>query len=266
MFYWYKETEGSCTSEGERKWRKTSLDHLGFVDALVGDTHNSQPRPCFDPEFVAMMSVVGFASLTAGTALYNRYLSHVQYRAIWRGTQIIFVLLNLLDYVWVSRWNLALGIPDRAFVLGEEVLSPIFARIAAMPMFILAAQLCPPGIEATLFAFTMGLSNFGSKIGSYMGIGLLHVLGGVHAPHFENLRLLVLIRSLTRALPILLIPYLVPRGTPLGDLELPEDDAEGEGSGATTTQPAGAKRVSPGKSTHASQLPPSGNGDPLSIT
>jgi len=216
MFYWYRESETSCSPEGEAQWlaHDTRDDSRGVLHALFGDVHNSYPRPCFDPRFVGWMSVVGYASFAVGTALYNRYFSCWSYRKIWTATQIVFVFLNLLDYVWVSRWNLILGIPDKVFVMGEEVLSPVFARLSAMPMFILAAQLCPPEIAATLFALTMGLSNFGAKMGSYAGIAVLHALGGVDQPHFHNLRTLVILRSLTRALPILLIPSLVPNGSP----------------------------------------------------
>ncbi|KAJ1621741.1 BT1 family-domain-containing protein [Pavlovales sp. CCMP2436] len=200
MFYWFKASESSCTPQGE---------------------------PCFSPEFIGWMSVVGYASFAVGTVLYHRYFIAWSYRRIWQMTQVVFVALNLLDFIWVSRWNLEIGLPDTAFVLGEEVLSPVFARLSAMPMFIIAARLCPEGIEATLFALTMGLSNFGGKMGSYLGIGLLNALGGVDAPEFANLRLLVVIRSLTRALPLILIPFLVPLGSPSDPEVLTDaDDAE----------------------------------------
>lgn len=124
-----------------------------------------------------------------------------------------------MDLIWVQRWNKSLGISDKAFMLGEEVISPLISRFNTMPVFILAAKLCPPKMEATLFAMTMGLSNFGSVIGGYVGVGLLEVFGGVRAPEFHNIELLVLTRSLTRLLPILLIPYLVPLGRPSDSLE-----------------------------------------------
>jgi hypothetical protein len=84
----------------------------------------------------------------------------------------------------------------------------------------------------------MGLSNFGGKMGSYLGIGLLDALGGVDAPHFTNLRLLVVIRSLTRALPLLLIPFLVPLGSP-SDPEVPTDadDAEAAAQAGSRAKP-----------------------------
>ena len=46
---------------------------------------------------------------------------------------------------------------------------------------------------------------------------------GVEPPDFENIRLLVVLRSITRALPILLVPLLVPRGSP-SDADTPDSD------------------------------------------
>lgn len=231
MFYWYRESDVSCTAEGEATWRTSEASERseGFAARLFADTHNAFPRPCFDPQYLGWMSVAGYASFALGTVLYHRCFTRWSYRSIWRGTQIIFVLLNLLDYVWVSRWNLVLGIPDKAFILGEEILTPVFSRLSAMPLFILAARLCPRGIEGTLFALTMGLSNFGGRMGSILGIGLLDGLGGVEAPAFTNMRLLVVIRSLTRALPLLLIPFLVPPGSP-SDPAAPEEEADTAGA------------------------------------
>eukprot|EP00501_MAST-03F_sp_TOSAG23-6_P002542 GSMAST32.ASY1.ANO1.2681.1 assembled CDS len=155
-----------------------------------------------------------------GTALYNRYFSSWPYRKIFAMTQLALVFVNLM-YVLKNEFNcfFFLGISDKAFMLGEEVISPLISRFNTMPVFILAAKLCPPKMEATLFAMTMGLSNFGSVIGGYVGVGLLEVFGGVRAPEFHNIELLVLTRSLTRLLPILLIPYLVPLGRPSDSLE-----------------------------------------------
>ena len=162
-----------------------------------------------------------------GTVLYNRYLSTWSYRGIWFTTQVLLVLVNLLDLVravtdlwvlaclverytsnkvtqnkpqgvwcfgggwgvgqvWVRRWNKGMGMSDKFFILGEEVIAPLVSRFNTMPMFILAAKLCPDGVEATLFAMNMGLSNMGVVMGSYVGIGLLAVLGGVEAPEFKR--------------------------------------------------------------------------------
>jgi len=187
------------------------------------------PRPCFSEEFIAMVDVVGYVVFVVGTSMYNKYLSLWPYRRIWRVTQIALTFVSLLDLVFVCRWNLAIGIPDKAFIMGDEILSDLIARLNTMPLFVLAAATCPPGVEATLFALNMGLSNFGGTLGKYHGLGLMWVFGGVTGPEFANLDYFVLVRSLMRLLPILLIPMLVPTGTPQTEtFEEPTRAEEGE--------------------------------------
>jgi len=178
------------------------------------------PRPCFSPRFLSVVQVIGYVVFVLGTAAYNKYFSSWSYRRIWTTTQILLACVGVLDFIFVKRWNLALGISDKAFVLGDEIVSDLIARLNTMPLFILAAATCPEGVEATLFAMNMGLSNFGSTLGEYHAVGLMWMLGGIEQPRFDRLEHYVVLRSLARLLPIVLIPYLVPEGTP--DTELAE--------------------------------------------
>ena len=146
--------------------------------------------------------------------LYNRYFSLARYRSLFRATHIALTLVNLMDYAWVSRVNLLLGVPDEYLAMGFEILEPLIQRLNTMPMYALVAQLCPRGVEATTFALNMGLIEAGRQVGGYMGLALLNVLGGVEAPSFTNLRTFVLLRSLTRLLPLFFISLLVPEGSP----------------------------------------------------
>ena len=47
----------------------------------------------------------------------------------------------------MCRFNKKIGIPDKAFVLGEEVVQNMVDRFNTMPLFVLAAHLCPKGID-----------------------------------------------------------------------------------------------------------------------
>ena len=63
----------------------------------------------------------------------------------------------------------------------------------------------------------MGLSNFGVRMGGYLGMALLALLGGVAPPAFVNMQWLILIRALCRLVPVLFIPLLIPKGSPRDD-------------------------------------------------
>mmetsp|Transcript_20028 Transcript_20028/g.29994 ORF Transcript_20028/g.29994 Transcript_20028/m.29994 type:complete len:640 (+) Transcript_20028:70-1989(+) len=189
LFYWYHSTEENCKRD----------------------------YPCLSPEFLGWMEAAGYGFLFVGTVVYQRYFSQWSYRSIFTLAQVLLVFFNMMDLLWVTRVNVKMGIPDEVFIFGEELIGPIIRRLAQMPMLILAARLCPPGVEATLFALNMGLSNFGVTIGDYLGQALLGALGGVEPPEFKNLEVYVVIRSLCRLLPILLVWPLVPKGSPFSD-------------------------------------------------
>ncbi len=48
------------------------------------------------------------------------------------------------------------------------------AQVSFMPIMVLAARLCPEGVEATLFATLMSILNAGGVLGGALGAGALH--------------------------------------------------------------------------------------------
>lgn len=81
-----------------------------------------------------------------------------------------------------------------------------------MPVLVLAARLCPEGMEATLFATLMSISNGGSVLGGLMGAGLTQLFG-VTKDHFDNLAYLIVFCNLTSLLPLPLLG-LLPNDSP----------------------------------------------------
>lgn len=75
--------------------------------------------------------------------LYNKYLSKMSFRRIFALSQAVVFLSNLMDLFWVSRANVALGISDEFFLLGADVVKPVVSQMNSMPMYVLAAKLCP---------------------------------------------------------------------------------------------------------------------------
>lgn len=183
--------------------------------------------PCITPEYYAAMRSTARGFGLAGIVLYNAYFSDWKYRDVFVLGHSMTFAANLLDVVWVSRWNVALGVDDRAFLLGVDVVQPVIAKIAHLPSYVLAAKVCPAGVEATLFALLMGLSNFGSTIGLYNGVFLLSAFGGVEQPEFRNLPQYVLARTVSYLAPVALVFVFVPRGRP-SDPTPEEADEKGE--------------------------------------
>lgn len=99
-----------------------------------------------------------------------------------------------------------------------------------MPILVLAARLCPEGVEATLFATLMSISNAGSSVGSALGAALTAWLG-VTSTNFDNLALLVVICTAASLLPA---PFLglLPKELqePPGGSDGKDDDDQGGGA------------------------------------
>eukprot|EP00931_Biecheleriopsis_adriatica_P049350 TRINITY_DN28550_c0_g1_i1.p1 TRINITY_DN28550_c0_g1~~TRINITY_DN28550_c0_g1_i1.p1 ORF type:complete len:580 (-),score=88.73 TRINITY_DN28550_c0_g1_i1:124-1863(-) len=173
--------------------------------------------PHFSTQFFA--SVLGFVasamSLT-GLALYTKYMKDWGFRSLLLFSNIIVTLLSLLDTFMFLRLNQKFGIPDTAFVLGSSACTVVMKQLQWMPGVLLMSQLCPVGMEATMFALLAGCANVGSQISDYLGAFLLDSLkvqptGAVGEAHeFDNLWKASLIGTLLPGLTILLIPFMIP--------------------------------------------------------
>lgn len=97
-------------------------------------------------------------------------------------------------------------------------------RCIVMPMFIIAAKVCPPGAEATVFAMLTALSNFGAAVSSYFGATLL-IIFGVGSGNYDNLKWLLIVKTCCRLSTLILIPVLVPMGCP-NDTDVEENENE----------------------------------------
>ncbi|KAL0406916.1 UNVERIFIED_CONTAM: putative folate-biopterin transporter 4 [Sesamum latifolium] len=162
-----------------------------------------------DASFLGTARVIGWFGLMLGTLTYNRYLKKMKLRRILLFAHIGLSLLSLLDVVLVSRSNLSVGISDKVMMLFGSALSDGINQFKFMPFLILSGQLCPPGIEGTLFALFMSINNFGSTLGSFLGAGLASILN-ISSGNFDNLLLAVSIQVLCTFFPITLL-FLIPK-------------------------------------------------------
>jgi len=97
--------------------------------------------------------------------------------------------------------NRQLGIDDRFFAMGDSLVLTVLGQLAFMPTLVLAAKICPPGLEATLFAGLMSVFNAGGVASGALGAGLTEYLG-VTSTNFDNLALLVTLCNLSSLMPL----------------------------------------------------------------
>lgn len=161
----------------------------------------------FKPEFLGRIQLVSSIAALVGVWLFQRFLKSVPFRKIFAWSTVISAVVGMTTLLLVTHANRALGIDDHWFSLGDSLVLAVMGKIAFMPVLVLAARLCPPGVEATLFALLMSVYNLAGFISHEGGALLTHWLG-VTETNFDNLWLLIVIANLSTLLPLPLLSWL----------------------------------------------------------
>ncbi len=167
----------------------------------------------FQPEFLGRVRLVTSIASIVGIWIFQRYLKTVPFRVIFGWSTLLSAVLGMTMLLLVTHANRSLGIGDRWFSLGDSLVLTVMGQIAYMPVLVLAARLCPPGVEATLFALLMSVSNLASMVSYQLGAGLMHLLG-IAQNNFDNLWILVIIANLSTLLPLPFLHWLPDKEAP----------------------------------------------------
>lgn len=172
----------------------------------------------FPPEFLGRVHLVTSVASLVGVWLFQRYFKTIPFRTIFGWTTVLSTILGLTTLLLVTHTNRALGIDDRWFSMGDSLILSVMGRIAWMPLMVLAARLCPLGVEATLFALLMSSINLAGLVAHGLEAVLTQWLG-VTQSNFDNLWLLILIANLSNLLPLLFLGWL-PAGDPQAEIQV----------------------------------------------
>ncbi|MGM3304548.1 folate/biopterin family MFS transporter [Anabaena sp. WFMT] len=181
-------------------WQSTPSGDAAFFFFFTNELH-------FEPEFLGRVHLVTSLASLIGIWIFQRFLKSVPFRVICGWSIVISTALRMTILVLVTHTNRALGIDDHWFSLGDSLILAVMGQIAFMPVMVLAARICPLGIEATLFALLMSIFNLGGAISKEFGALIMHWLG-ITDTSFDALWLLVIITNLSALLPLLFINLL----------------------------------------------------------
>ena len=159
------------------------------------------------PEQLGRVQVGSSIASLAGIWAYRTYLQDVPIKTTLFWITVASAPIGLTQLILISHLNRDLGISDFWFTFGDDVVLTVLGQLAFMPLLVLAAALCPPGIEGTLFATLMSLFNGAGVIGSELG-ALLTEAFGITESNFDNLAALVTVCNLSSLLPLLAIDWL----------------------------------------------------------
>ena len=197
-------------------WQSTPTSEGAFLYFMTNDLG-------MGPEFLGRVRLVTAAASLLGVWGYQKYLRAVSIQKILLWTSIASAPLGLIQLLLITHVNRDLGIPDGAFVFGDDVVLAILGQFAFLPTLVLAARICPPGVESTLFATLMSIFNGAGTVGTEIGAVLTKYLG-VTESNFDNLGTLTVICNVSSLIPLLFIGLL----NGIGDKSEAEMEIEAE--------------------------------------
>jgi len=155
----------------------------------------------FTPNEFGALDVMGYVVQVFGTYIYKRYLRKVSFIKIFGCALAVSFFLENTMLLLILHVNRDMGIPDFVFAFAERVVITLVSQFVTMPMVVLGARLCPKGVEATLYALLMSITNFGGVISSEWG-SLFTQMFGVTSSNFTNLWKLALLCHAFDLIPI----------------------------------------------------------------
>jgi folate/biopterin transporter len=162
----------------------------------------------FQPEFLGKLGLISSVSSIVGITIYNQKLKTVPLRSIFQWTCILGTILGMTPLMLITHMNRNLGLSDAWFAIGDDIILTILGQIAFMPVLVLAAKMCPEGVEAMLYATLMSIFNLTGSIGGLFSAMLTNMMG-ITDKNFTNLPILIVITNLTGLIPLLFL-HLIP--------------------------------------------------------
>lgn len=197
------------------------------------DTPEQYPEgPHFSQEFfTSVLGIIGSLCSLVGIYSYQKYACNWSYRGLLLFTNVVLSLLSVTDIIMFTRLNVKLGVPDHAFVLGASVLTTVIAQWMWMPGVVILSQLCPAGMEATMYALLAGCHNLGNTIASNCGALVLEWLNcqpsgaNNESAQFQNLWVGSALSTVLPMFTLALLPWLIPDAKQTDKL-LEDDDRD----------------------------------------
>jgi len=164
----------------------------------------------FSSEFLGTVNVVGSVCNLAAVLLFQTFLKKTAFRPLLIWGTLISTALGLSNLLLVFHVNRRWSIPDEVFCVGESGVQSVVGWVTSMPIIVLAARLCPEGMEGTMYALIMSINNLGGIVGSQLGALLTQFLG-VSSTNLDNFWLLVFLCNASNILPLFLIGWIPAR-------------------------------------------------------
>ena len=155
----------------------------------------------FNATQFSILDVTSYVTSIVGTILYKKYLTKVPFGKIFFWTLSISWVLKWSYISIITGYNESIGISNMVLAMADSIILSLLGQFILLPSVVLAAKICPEGVEGSLYATLMSISNFAGVISSEWG-SLFANMYGVNRNHFDNFWKLIVLCNLIDLLPI----------------------------------------------------------------
>jgi len=163
----------------------------------------------FSNSFGLLVTLLGGIGGILGVLLYNIWFSKYSYRKLLLGAFFVLISTNLLCLILIQHTNRTLGISDKAFAIFIEMLRSAATQMTRFPFLVYAAEVCPPNVEATMYACFMFCTDLGGCLSHLFG-DLISTALHLSTENFSNLWTFSLISTSSYIIFLPLLFLLVP--------------------------------------------------------
>jgi len=159
-------------------------------------------------EWMSLLSVADSVFGLVGFGLYYKFFSAKPPRWMMFWGTLITTLLTSSTLLLYTGANRAIGIPDVAFLFLDDVIVVTIGGVLSCPLLSIIAQMCPKGLEGTVFCTFTTIYNLGLLLGSAATAWSISSFG-VTEKNFDNIVELRVFTLLIKLLPITIV-FLLP--------------------------------------------------------
>ncbi|PFH38648.1 putative folate/biopterin transporter [Besnoitia besnoiti] len=161
----------------------------------------------FSPTFMGTLRFTYGIAALLGVVLYRFVFRQAGFRQTLFWTIIVSLPIYISPVILVTGFNHKLGISNQAFVLSGGVLIEATAEIQLLPLLVLTASICPPGLEGSVYGMMMSIRNSGSMVSRGLS-ALFAWAAGITATNFIHLSSYILLCGAWLLLPLFFLGFM----------------------------------------------------------
>ena len=200
------------------------------IDATATDDGSLQPL-ALPEEVLGYIGAVTTVAQALGALFYRLCLKRFTLRRLFLVIVVASSLLQLTQLILITRANVAMGLPDVAFAIGDDAIIEVSRELLAMPMMVMMAALCPNKAASTVFALLTSVQMAGQTLSGSLSSGLTGALG-IKLEDYSRMWLLTLLCSTLRLCTVFLLGLVPPRNP--REVELKSEGRLDSGEAETT--------------------------------